>query len=256
MGQVYEARDLVLEERVALKTIRGALDETAQRRFLNEIKVARKITHPNVVRVFTFEQWRELRFIVMEYIDGMSLVSWMQRQGTPPVATAAHIGCGIAHGLEQAHGLGVVHRDIKPDNILLDSTGNPRILDFGIARASGNSLTQTGMTIGSPKYMSPEQVEGGPVDGRSDLYSLGLVLYLLFTGREAFEGSDARSVLIQQLQKEPTPPRSLRPDLPEPLECLLSSLLAKDPSQRPQNARQVAETLSTFVSSPAPTFAV
>ncbi len=252
MGEVYEARDLVLEERVALKTISGALDVTAQRRFLNEIKVARKITHPNVVRVFTFEQWRDLRFIVMEYIEGMNLMAYVERHGVPPVSTAASIGCGIAQGLEQAHELGVVHRDIKPDNILLDPDGKPRILDFGIARASDNSLTQAGMTIGSPKYMSPEQVEGKPVDGRSDLYSLGLVLYFLFTGRETFASGDARSILMQQIQKAPDPPRSLRPDLPQPLERLLLSMLAKDPAQRPQSAQQVAAALSAFAASPTP----
>ncbi|MEE9217670.1 MAG: protein kinase [Acidobacteriota bacterium] len=252
MGEVYEARDLVLDERVALKTLSGTLDETAQRRFVNEIKLARKITHPNVVRVFTFEQWREQRFIVMEYIEGANLVHWLKRGGLPPIEEAVRIGCGIAEGLAQAHALGIVHRDIKPENILIDPTGRPRILDFGIARLDDSSLTQTGMTLGSPRYMSPEQVEGRCVDARSDLYSLGLVLYLLLTGREAFSGPDTRSILIQQLQKAPEPPRALRPELPEALERTLLSLLAKDPGQRPQSAPEVASTLAVYAGAAAP----
>ncbi len=251
MGEVYEARDLVLDERVALKTVSGRLDDEAQRRFLNEIKLARKITHPNVVRVFTFERWRDLRFIVMEFIDGQGLAQWLKRRGLPPVPEAARIGCALADGIAGAHAAGVVHRDLKPENILIDAAGSPRILDFGVARLADSRLTQAGMTIGSPRYMSPEQVEGRPVDARSDLYSLGLVLYLLFTGKEAFSGGDARSILAQQLHKMPESPRALRPELPAELERVLLRLLAKDPAQRPAGAAELAAALEPY-SAPAP----
>jgi serine/threonine-protein kinase len=251
MGKVYEARDLVLEERVALKTVSGPMDEIAQRRFLNEIKLARKITHPNIVRVFTFEQWRDQRFIVMEYIDGVGLEQWLKRRGPVPVEEGARLGCGLASGLGKAHDLGIVHRDIKPENILIDSSGSPRILDFGIARLTDSGITQAGMTIGSPRYMSPEQVEGKPVDLRSDLYSLGLVLYLVFTGRDAFTGPDMRSVLAQQIQAAPAAPRSLRPDLPLEIERLLERLLAKNPAERPATASEVSAALDRFAAVPA-----
>ena len=246
MGEVYEARDLVLDERVALKTVSGTMEEEALSRFLNEIKLARKITHPNVVRVFTFEQWRDLRFIVMEYIDGPNMAQWLKKCGAPPVEEGARIGCGLAEGLAKAHALGIVHRDIKPENILIDAAGSPHILDFGIARVGASNLTQAGMTIGSPKYMSPEQAEGKAVDARSDLYALGLVLYFLFTGKEAFNGPDARSVLIQQLQKMPESPRGLRPDIPVPLERAILALLAKEPERRPRSAAEVSAVLTPF----------
>jgi len=252
MGEVYEARDLVLDERVALKTISGALDEPAQKRFINEIKLARKITHPNVVRVFTFEQWRDLRFIVMEYIEGQGLTQWLRKRALPPLAEAARVGCAIAEGLGQAHALGIVHRDIKPENIVIDAAGSPRILDFGIARVADSGVTQAGLAIGSPKYMAPEQAEGKPVDARSDLYSLGLVLYLVFTGKEAFTGTDPRVVLMQQLHKMPEPPRSIRHDLPEAVDRMILRLLAKNPAERPRSAAEVGALLASFAAAPAP----
>jgi serine/threonine-protein kinase len=168
------------------------------------------------------------------------------------IEQAARIGCGVADGLARAHALGIVHRDIKPDNILIDSAGAPRILDFGIARLSDSSLTQAGMTLGSPKYMSPEQIEGKNLDGRSDIYALGLVLYLVVSGREAFQGPNAQGILAQQLQTMPPRPRSIRPDVPEAMERLLLRMIAKDPAARPQSAAEIAQMLAALSGSGAP----
>ncbi|MDH3283642.1 MAG: protein kinase, partial [Acidobacteriota bacterium] len=189
MGAVYAGKDLVLDEKVALKVLKGPFDETTEKRFVQEIRLARQISHRNIVRVHTLERWRDVRFIVMEFIEGVDLRAWCEKCGTIPLNRAVDLLLGIASGLAAAHRLGIVHRDVKPENVLIDSSGLPRLVDFGIARQGDVHLTKEGLVIGSPAYMAPEQIKGQAADQRADLYALGILAYMLLAGREPF-GSD------------------------------------------------------------------
>ncbi|GEM_PF-6970414 len=246
MGTVFEARDLVLDEPVALKVLAGPLDETTEKRFIQEIRLARQINHPNIVRVHTFDRWRDLRFIVMEYIDGIDLRRWVEEHHPIPIGRAIEIVGGIASGLAAAHRLGIVHRDVKPENVLLDREGRPRLVDFGIARKGDVHLTREGLVMGSPAYMAPEQIRGEAADQRADLYALGVLAWFLLVGREPFYSENVAEVLRQQIE-DPVPSlRELRPDVPEQVEELLRRVLEKDPARRPQSVFEFLEQLSAL----------
>jgi len=240
-------------ETVALKFLAGEIGPDLVSRFVQEIKTARKVNHPNVVRVFTLEKWQEHRFIVMEYIDGTSLPRWMARSPAPSRADRLRLAQQLATALGAAHSIGIVHRDIKPENILVTSAGEAKILDFGIARPEnpGHTLTATGSVVGSPMYMSPEQIQAMAVDRRTDIYSLGAVLYYLFTGVEPFKGKDIQEILMKHLGRPPQAPHALDPSLPRPLSDAIMRALAPDRDKRFQKATDLATALSLAVESAA-----
>ncbi len=247
MGQVFRVRDRELDEVVALKTLkpRTDLSQLARNRFLMEIKLARKITHPNVVRVFDLGSWRDITFLTMEYIPGPTLSRWVREGDGVRASLGEKIAIlkGVASGLQEAHRLGIVHRDLKPQNVILTPAGVPKVVDFGIAYAQeGADLTQDGHFVGSPKYVSPEQVQGLPLDARSDIYSFGLLAYFLLAGEDAFTGENPTLILMAQL-RESAPPLSAKVRVPPSLDRLLARCLSKAPGDRPSSLRDVLRTL-------------
>ncbi|MFN7965093.1 MAG: protein kinase [Acidobacteriota bacterium] len=244
MGTVFAARDLVLDEPVALKVLAGPLDENQEKRFIQEIRLTRQINHPNIVRVHTFERWRELRFIVMEYIDGVDLRRWAEARRPIPLGRSLEIVAGVAAGLAAAHRLGIVHRDVKPENVLLDGEGRPRLVDFGIARQGDVHLTREGLVMGSPAYMAPEQIRGQAADQRADLYALGVLTYFLIAGREPFSSENVAEVLHQQVETPPPPLAQFRPNVPPMVQAMVERVLAKDPNRRPASVFAFLEELT------------
>jgi len=253
MGTIFRARDSELDETVALKFLAGEIGADLASRFVQEIKTARKVNHPNVVRVFTLEKWQDHRFIVMEYIDGMALPRWMARTPLPVRADRVRLALQLASALDAAHAIGIVHRDIKPENILVTGSGDGKILDFGIARPEnpGHTLTATGAVVGSPMYMSPEQIQAMGVDRRTDIYSLGAVLYYLFTGVEPFKGKDIQEILMKHLGAPPRAPQTIDPTLPRPLSDAIMRALTPDRERRFQKASDLGAALSLAIESAA-----
>ncbi len=244
MGNVYKARDLELEELVALKVLRpelvgapGVLD-----RFRREVKLARRVTHPNVARVFDIGDHRGEKFLTMELIDGESLGALLGRERRLSVARVVTLGSAICAGLAAAHAAGVIHRDLKPDNVLLDRGGRVVVTDFGIARAvaPGADRTVSGL-VGTPTYMAPEQVEeGAEIDARADLYALGAMLYELVVGEPAWQGTSVLGIAVARLLKPPPDPRVKSPDLPDALASLILRCMARAAADRPASAEAVA----------------
>jgi serine/threonine protein kinase len=241
MGAVFRARDSEIDETVAIKCLSGTIDAETAARFVQEIKIARQVVHPNVLRVYTMERWRDQRFIVMEYIDGVPLQRHLQRSPAPTLADRLRLALQITSAADAAHKAGIIHRDLKPDNILVNTAGNAKVLDFGIARAvaGASTLTAEGTLLGTPRYMSPEQIEGGDLDHRTDIYSLGAVLYFLFTGVEPFTGKDVQEVLMKHLNHRPRPPRALDPGLPQDVSDAIERALEADRERRFQTAAEL-----------------
>jgi len=259
MGIVYLARDLSLDRRVAIKLLPQELvaEPLLRERFLREARLAARLSHPNIVPVYSVEEHPDAVFYVMGFIAGESLAQRIARAGNLAPAEVTTILQQTAWALAYAHGNGVVHRDIKPDNVLLEQgTGRAYVMDFGIARAldaaggrdggrpAATRLTQVGHVVGTAAYMSPEQAAGEEVDGRSDLYSLGVMAYQALAGRLPFEATSAQVLLTKHLTEVPAPVASLRPGTPGALAKVVDQLLAKDPSARPQTGGEVAEQLS------------
>jgi len=247
MGQVFRVKDTHLDEVVALKTLRygSGVSERERTRFLREIKLTRKITHPNVIRVFDLGQFRDLTFLTMEYLPGQTLTHWITagKGRKASLGEKIFILKQIANGLAEAHRLGIVHRDLKPQNVILTPDGTPKLLDFGIAFAQeGAEITQEGHFVGSPKYVSPEQIQGRTMDARSDVYSFGLLAYLLLTGKETFGGDNPTAILMRHLKEKPAPPSSLV-RVPESLDDIVMKCLEKDPDKRPPSLRSVVQVL-------------
>ena len=243
---VYRAQDSQLGRQVALKVLHPHMAGDSQYldRFLREARLAASIpTHPNVVVVHEVGQESDTSFIAMEFLPS-SLENLLRQQGRLPIHQALDIARQASLGLQAAHNLSIVHRDIKPANILLTSDGTPKVSDFGIAQAIGLSpLTATGQTLGSPHYMAPEQGERGQSDARSDIYSLGCVLYRMLTGEVPFDAETPFGVLRQHVDSTPTPVRQLRPEVPAAVEQLVNRCLAKNPDQRFQSAGQLSQAL-------------
>ncbi len=246
MGEVFVATDTVLDRRVALKRLPTALDEdeAARARFLREARALARISSPNVVAVFDAGDETE-PYLVMELIEGTTLSNELRRSGRLPPDRARAIGAGIAAGLAAAHDQGVIHRDIKPSNIFLTVSDQPKVGDFGIARLERGdmTLTMTGQAFGSAAYVSPEQATGGRVDARSDLYSLGCVLYEMLAGRRPFQGDDPVALTYQHVHTEPVRLDALDAGIAPELASLVDALLRKDPADRPQTADEVRAAL-------------
>ena len=246
MGRVYRALDKKLNEEVALKLVRPeiAADRSTLERFHNELKLARKISHPHVGRKYELMEDKGFHFITMEYVPGQDLRALIRQTGQLTVGKAIAIGKEICEGLTEAHKQGIVHRDLKPSNIIIDRAGSTRIIDFGIARSLAvKSRTGAGVMIGTPEYMSPEQVEGKEVDPRSDIYSLGIILYEMLTGRVPFEGDTPFTVGVKQKSETPKNPKLLNPNIPDDLNGLILKCLEKDRSRRYPSAPDVRAEL-------------
>jgi serine/threonine protein kinase/Flp pilus assembly protein TadD len=242
MGRVYKVHDTEIKEKVALKLLRPeiVLDKDAVERFSNELKLARKISHRNVCRMFDLGRAEGTTFITMEFVPGEDLKSFIHRSKQLSIGTAISIAKHVCEGLEEAHRLGVVHRDLKPGNIMIDKDGDAKIMDFGIARSlSGRGITGAGVMIGTPEYMSPEQVEGKDVDQKSDIYSLGVILFEMVTGRLPFAGDTPLSVAHKQKYEAPEDPKKMNAQVSDDLARVILKCLAKDGDKRFQSAAEL-----------------
>jgi beta-lactam-binding protein with PASTA domain/tRNA A-37 threonylcarbamoyl transferase component Bud32 len=250
MADVYLARDSKLDRPVALKVLSPELsrDPSFVERFRREAQSAAGLNQPNIVGIFDWGQEHGTSFIVMEYIDGQTLRDLIQREGTVAPAQIADIGADIAAALSFAHQNGVVHRDVKPGNVLITTAGQVKVTDFGIARASGSNdgLTRTGAVMGTATYFSPEQAQGLAVDGRSDVYSLGVVLYEMATGQPPFTGDSPVSTAYKHVREEVVPPSQLVPSIAPELERVILTCLAKEPADRYQSADDLRTDLLRF----------
>jgi len=249
MGKIYRVEDKKIKQEVALKLIKPeiASDEKTIERFSNELKTARMISHRNVCRMFDLSEEKGIHYITMEYVPGEDLKSFIKRAKQLTTGTAIGIAKQVCEGLVEAHRLGVVHRDLKPQNIMIDKEGYARIMDFGIARSlKTKGITGAGVMIGTPEYMSPEQVDGKDPDQRSDIYSLGVILYEMVTGRVPFEAETPFAVGVKQKSETPKDPKELNSHIPDDLNQLILRCLEKDKEQRPQSAGELSSELESI----------
>ena len=248
MGTVYKAVDPLIDRIVAIKTINLslALDEKDEyeSRFYQEAKAAGRLSHPNIVTIYDVGKSGEIAYIAMEFLQGRELRDMLNDGKRMPVEQVINVVAQVAQGLAYAHEHGIVHRDVKPSNIMIVRDGHVKFTDFGIARmASAAVRTQTGMVLGSPKYMSPEQVVGKLTDQRSDIFSLGVMLYEMLTGQAPFAGENVNAIMYQTLNSVPPPPSSLSPNVPEMLNFIVAKALAKKLEHRYQDTKEFAADL-------------
>src|SRR5262245_12893895 len=238
MGEVYKAHDPVLNRFVAIKTIAGTLgsDEQFRQRFHREAKSAAQVSHKNIVTVFDFGNEKDMVYMAMELLEGTDLKDLIVKKAALRLEDKLSIIEQICDGLAKAHEKGVLHRDLKPANIHVLPNGTVKIMDFGLARLGVSEITRTGTVMGTPNYMSPEQVRGEKVDARSDLFSVGAVMYELLAGHKPFEAETMHSVLFQVLDQEPQPLRKWIPEMPLPLAHVVAKALANDAKLRYQTA--------------------
>ena len=253
-GTVYRAHDPLIEREVAIKTLNPNLSEDdigeVRRRFLREAKSAGQLNHPNIVTIFDVGEQNGVAYIAMELLEGRSLRQILSESARLPFQSVADLAAQIADALDRAQQLGIVHRDVKPANVVVSASGHVKLTDFGVAYVPSSTMTQTGTLIGSPRYMSPEQVLGLPIDPRSDIFSLGVVLYEMLSGRAPFVRPDDSSMipLVNRIATEPHPPvTQLDPSIPAAFEIILSRALAKKPADRYQRAGEMANDLRNFL---------
>ena len=253
-GIVFKAEDTRLGRTVAIKVIKGeGLDQESFARFEQEAKATAGLSHPHIVAIYDIGQEDESHYLILEFVDGPNLSGLISSQpgARCDAATTLRIGSQVCQALEYAHSHGILHRDIKPENIMITSAGLPKLMDFGLARALGGpKLTQKGMIVGTPAYLPPEQALGKRSDARSDLYSLGCVLYEMATGRPPFPGDDPVKIIFSHINDLPMVPRRLAPEIPEALEQVILKLLAKDPERRYQSAGELFQALKSVIETP------
>jgi predicted Ser/Thr protein kinase len=247
MATVYRGRDLRLGRLVALKLLHGyyADDDEFLQRFTHEaMSVATLSSHPNIVDVYDVGEDGDTHYIVMEYVEGNDLKTIIENEAPLTTERALHIAEQVAEGLEFAHSRGFIHRDVKPQNILISADGRVRIADFGIAKSMlSTAVTRTGIAFGTADYISPEQAQGLSATPQSDLYSLGIVLYEMLTGALPFTGPNPMAVALQHIQQEPPSPRQINPSIPAAIEAFILRAIAKDPNRRPSSAKAFAQEL-------------
>ena len=256
MAVVYKARCHRLNRLVAIKILKDELSEDAEfrRRFHAESQAVAMLSHPNIVNVYDVSHSDNVDYIVMELIEGITLKQYMEQKGVLNWREALHFSTQIAKALEHAHSRGIIHRDIKPHNIMVLKDGSVKVADFGIARVSSAQSTLTREALGSVHYISPEQAKGGRIDYRSDLYSLGVVMYEMLTGHPPYDGETPVSVAIQHINAKAIPPRVLNPQIPEGLEQITMHAMAADLEDRYESATQMLQDLDEFRKNPAITF--
>ncbi len=246
MGRVYKAFDRQIKEVIALKLLKPEIgfNEKAVERFRNELRIARRIAHPRVCRMYDLGEAGLSHYLTMEYVEGEDLKAFIRRSDHLTTAKAVNIGKQIAEGLSEAHRLGVVHRDLKPQNVMIDREGKAKIMDFGLARfAESEGLTGSGLMLGTPEYMSPEQVDLKEVDARVDIYALGIILYEMVTGHVPFKGETPLSVAMKQKNEKARDARESNPLVPDSLIAVIKKCLEKDPRLRYQTAAEVGTAL-------------
>ncbi|MGH2724676.1 MAG: protein kinase domain-containing protein [Actinomycetota bacterium] len=261
MGRVFLATDRVLGRSVAVKVLAPHLarDEHAVSRFRREARSAAGLAHPAIVSVYDSGSENGWHYLVMEHVEGRTLGQVLREEGLLLAGRAAEIAAELARALSEAHAAGIVHRDVKPGNVMVTPDGEVKVVDFGIAGAvSSDSATETAAILGTVSYLAPEQVRGRPADPRSDLYALGVVLYEMLTGRPPFVADAPLAVAYKHVEEAPVPPSELNPDVPPALEAVVMRALAKDPQQRYPSAEAVLEDVDRFLEEPemAPTATV
>ena len=249
MGVVYKAIDPNIGRTVALKTMRvdvhGLESADLMRRFQNEARAAGLLSHPNLVTIFDAGEHEGIFYIAMEYLEGTTLQEMLAERHVLEAGEVVRFGREVAKGLDYAHAHGIVHRDVKPANIMVTRSGVVKIMDFGIAKAGGN-MTGTGQVLGTPNYMSPEQVKGKGLDGRSDLFSLGVMLYEALTAEKPFAGQNVTTIIYKIVNENPIPPRDLDATIPMGLSAAVIKALAKSPDDRYQSGAQLAHELENY----------
>jgi serine/threonine protein kinase len=253
MGVVYRGSDPKINRTVAIKTVRlsdfddDIVDEMKER-FFREAESAGLLTHPNIVTIYDCGEEHDLAYIAMEYLDGEDLGPYTQGGNLLPLRETLSIVAKVAEALDYAHSKNIVHRDIKPANIMkLNETNDIKVTDFGIARITSSSKTKTGVVLGTPSYMSPEQVSGKKVDGRSDIFSLGVVLFEMLTGRKPFKGEDITTLMYNIAQERHPSIKEINPRIPTVIEKILDKALEKDLEKRYQKASHMAEHLKKVI---------
>ena len=249
MAVVYRAYDTIDDRMVAIKILKDEFSGNSEflRRFRNESKAIAVLSHPNIVKVYDVSFGDRMQYIVMEYVDGITLKEYLDQQKEVRWKEAIHFTVQILRALQHAHEKGIVHRDIKPQNIMLLQDGTIKVMDFGIARfARSETRTITDKAIGSVHYIAPEQARGDLTDEKADIYSVGVMLYEMITGQLPFEADNAVSVAIMQLQANPTLPREINPEVPEGLQDITMKAMQKTPSQRYQSAAEMLRDIELF----------
>lgn len=250
MGVVYKAIDPLIERTVAIKTIKLDLSQEEQahfeERFYREAKSAGRLNHPNIVTIYDVGKADDIAYMAMEFLEGQSLRAILDAHTAVPIDVIAETAAEVAAGLAYAHDHGVIHRDIKPANVMIVRNGLVKITDFGIALMPSASRTMVGKVFGSPKYMSPEQVVGQAVDGRSDIFSLGVVLYEMLTGESPFDGDNISTIMYRILNENPPQPKSLNPRVPSAFNYIAAKALAKHPDDRYQSAKDMGNDLRNY----------
>ncbi|HXS95605.1 MAG TPA: protein kinase [Candidatus Limnocylindrales bacterium] len=252
MGIVYKARDRETGELLAVKVLKPEVAANTQiiERFKNELLLAHQITHRNVARLYEFHRSGDAVLLSMEYVEGESLRSLMDREGKLPVPRVLDLARQLGAGLGEAHRQSIAHRDLKPENIMLTPQGELKVMDFGISRSYATDVTATGLVIGTPAYMAPEQAEGKLVDHRTDIYAVGLILYEMVTGKAAFTGDTAVTLALKQIRERPKPPRQIDPNLPKHVEAAILRCLEKDPAARFQSVHDLIQALQGAPAAP------